>query len=402
MDFSHRPTGERGWKQLIDECSRLGDQVERHYLELKESVGLPGSTKVAAAKIARFILGAANRMPEAAASAFDGAAILLVGISKGGEVVGVERVDAADWSDSLSRYFGPAEPRWDYQWIEYGTRTIMAVIVEPPQQGDPIFRAYQSGEGITDGDVLIRTEAQTRRATAMEQARLDERARHAPPAKLSASCAARPSAVDAAEVRRNVAHWAIRRASDLPLPGNGGLGAMHEDRSPDEYMREVRAWRQLLTKEPPERVVDALAVHHPNVQTGSLGVRNLGEMDLQQVQLTIELPQHVRALVANEDSSWQIEEAAFPPRGWQQMDYRDIVPVQRIKDEHIEITGEGDHRELVWHIRHLPPLKRLTSEEKVGLWTFLDEVPSHLSWRLTAAGVHGVVRGELHFTEAAT
>jgi hypothetical protein len=380
---------------LIEHCLDQGDKVEHHYLELKQDIGLPGRINVAAAKMAKFILGAANRPVDDAARAFGGSALLLVGISKQGELVGVEEVDSAKWSDSVLQYFGEEKPRWDYEWINYEGCTLMAVTVDAPKQGDPIYRAYSTGEGIQDGDVFIRTDAKTRRATAVEQGRLDQRAKSAPDARLEVSCTARMQFVDLAMEKRAIAVWA---------DGYGFSQAVKDPFRPDrrsvaEYRREIGEWKNKLSADPPVEVLDAVAVHMSRAQQGCLSVKNVGQRDLQHVQVVLQLPPGVRALVADDDPDWQLEQAAQPPRDWASLDVGGIASLHSDRDDLIEVIEDGDQLEVVWHLDHLPPARRRDSEEKIGIWTYGDETPQLFDWRVTAAGLNDVIRGTLRIDQ---
>lgn len=393
VELSQIPSGRRGWHALIEHCLSQGDKVEHHYLELKQDIGLPDRINVAAAKMAKFILGAANRPVDDAAKAFGGSALLLVGISKQGELVGVEEVDSAKWSDSVLEYFGPEKPRWDYQWIRYEGRTLMAVTVEPPKQGDPIYRAYSKGEGVQDGDVFIRTDAKTRRATAVEQGRLDQRAKSAPDAKLEVNCAARIQFVDLSFEKQVIASWADSR--EYPEPVQDPYGFRSDRRSAEEYRREIDEWKKKLRSNPPEEVLDAFAVHMNRTQQGCLSVKNLGRRDLQNVQVVLQLPLGVRALVADDDPDWQVEQVARPPREWASLDVSGIASIRSNRDDLIEVIEDGDHLEVVWHLDHLPPARRRDSEERIGIWTYGNETPKLFDWRVTAAGLNDVIRGTL-------
>ncbi|WP_378090566.1 hypothetical protein [Citricoccus sp. GCM10030269] len=364
-------------------------------MELKQDIGLPGSIKVAAAKMAKFILGAANRPVADAARAFGGSALLLVGVSKQGDLVGVEQVDSANWSDSVLEYFGSEKPRWDYQWVRYEEYTLMAVTVEPPKQGDPIYRAYSKGEGVQDGDVFIRTDAKTRKATAIEQGRLDQRAKSAPDASLEVSCAARMQFVDLSIAKRVIASWA---ESHTFSPAVNDF-IRRDGRSAEEYRREIGEWKHSISSNPSEEVLDALAVHSSRAHQGSLSVKNVGTRDLQNVQVVLQLPPGVRALVADDDPDWQVEQAARLPRDWASLDIGVMAPVRGNRDDLIEVIEDGDHLEMVWHLDHLPPARRRDSEEKIGIWTYGNETPRLFDWRVTAAGLNDVIRGTLRLDQ---
>ena len=81
IDTRRAPKGELAARALVEQVMASDDRVERHYLEVKSTLDL--HTKRDQAKLAKFILGAANRMPDLAAAAFDGHGVIVVGVSKG-------------------------------------------------------------------------------------------------------------------------------------------------------------------------------------------------------------------------------------------------------------------------------------------------------------------------------
>jgi hypothetical protein len=81
IDTSLAPHGVLAAQRLVMAVAEHGDLAERHDLELKSILDL--STKKDKEKIAKFILGAANRMPDTAAAAFEGYAAIMIGVDKG-------------------------------------------------------------------------------------------------------------------------------------------------------------------------------------------------------------------------------------------------------------------------------------------------------------------------------
>lgn len=81
LDTSQAPRGVLAAQRLVEGVAEQGDLAERHYLGLKSTLDL--SANKGKEKIAKFILGAENRMPETAAPAFVGYAVVLIGVSAG-------------------------------------------------------------------------------------------------------------------------------------------------------------------------------------------------------------------------------------------------------------------------------------------------------------------------------
>lgn len=176
------PLGERAWRSILDHVIAIGDEAETTYLEVKGGVDL--NSKVGVAKVAKFLLGAANRRPHEAARHFHGYAVLVVGAQKG-SVPGVPRgVEAHELEDRLRPYLGSQFPAFEFGRIGVSEdREVLFVISQPPQDGQPIFPCHKSFQGddrsdnLDDGAVYVRGMSNTRPARAGEILALVERAR---------------------------------------------------------------------------------------------------------------------------------------------------------------------------------------------------------------------------------
>ena len=71
------PLGERALRGILDHVVAVGDEAETTHLEVKSSLDL--SSKAGVAKVAKFLLGSANRRPNEAARHFHGYAVLVIG-----------------------------------------------------------------------------------------------------------------------------------------------------------------------------------------------------------------------------------------------------------------------------------------------------------------------------------
>lgn len=167
IDTSRAPRGVLAAQQLVDAVAEQGDLAERHYLELKSTLDL--STKKDKEKIAKFILGAANRMPDTAATAFEGYAAMLVGVSAG-SITGIPPVEMMEIAKVVQQYVGAAGPRWDVIWvpIEGSSNQVLLIVVDPPRSGQVPFPCRNNGESLTSGRIYIRAEGETREANADE------------------------------------------------------------------------------------------------------------------------------------------------------------------------------------------------------------------------------------------
>ncbi|MEN2741625.1 hypothetical protein ABCS02_27895 [Microbacterium sp. X-17] len=185
LDTSRAPRGVIAATELVAAVAQIGDLAERHYLELKGPEDL--DSKASKQKVAKFILGAANRMPDRAAEAFEGCAVMILGITKAG-VVGLPPIEMLELNKVVEQHLGPNGPRWDIVRVPVkdSANEVLAVVVEPPKMGQPAWICRASGEGLTDGRVYIRADGETREATSAEQDLLRERGATAtaPPVEL--------------------------------------------------------------------------------------------------------------------------------------------------------------------------------------------------------------------------
>lgn len=182
MDADMIPLGERALRSVLDHVLAVGDEAETSYLEIKSSLDLASTEGVA--KVAKFLLGAANRRPQEAARHFHGYAVLVIGAQKG-RSQGVPRgVEAHELEDRLRPYLGPQFPAFEFGRISIDDdREVLFVVAQPPQDGQTIFPCHKSFQGVKrqdnldDGAIYVRGASNTRPARAGEVLALVERAR---------------------------------------------------------------------------------------------------------------------------------------------------------------------------------------------------------------------------------
>lgn len=167
LDTTRAPRGVLAAQALVASVSKQGDWVERHYLELKSTLDL--STKRDKEKIAKFILGASNRLPDVAATAFEGYGVMIIGVEQGA-ITGIPQIETMEISKVIQRYVGAGGPRWDIVWvpIEDSGRHVLLVLVDPPRLGQGPFPCRANGESLTDGRIYIRADGETREAKSDE------------------------------------------------------------------------------------------------------------------------------------------------------------------------------------------------------------------------------------------
>lgn len=175
LDTRRAPKGEIAARALVLAVVANDDRVERHFLEVKSSLDL--RMKKDQAKLAKFILGAANRMPEQAAVAFEGHGVMVVGAS-GGCASGIPPVEALEIQKAVLPFLGADGPRYDIVRVpcEASDNEVLVLVVDPPVWGQGPFICRRSGDGqLRDGAVFVRADGETREARADELGQLIHR-----------------------------------------------------------------------------------------------------------------------------------------------------------------------------------------------------------------------------------
>ena len=175
IDLTRVPRGELAARVLVAALAQTDDRAERHFLEIKSSVDL--KSKEGIAKVAKFILGAANRMPDVAARYFEGHAVMVLGVGAV-STPGIEPVEALDIERGVRPYLSVNGPRWDLQRVPVDDgREVLLVIVDPPKTGQPAFPCFKDGPGLNNGQIIVRGDGETRQATGEEVLLLQQRGR---------------------------------------------------------------------------------------------------------------------------------------------------------------------------------------------------------------------------------
>lgn len=172
MDTSRPPHGERQRKALLAEIVAGGDTAEKHYLEIKRQLDF--SSKEETTKIAKFILGAANRLPATAERHFGGHAVMVIGAEQGGLPGVPAGTEVLDIEQKINKFLVPGGPQWELERAPADSpgQEVLFILVDPPQDGDPIYLCRADFQGskvnLGNGDIYVRAQGQTRKATAPE------------------------------------------------------------------------------------------------------------------------------------------------------------------------------------------------------------------------------------------
>lgn len=412
IDLSRLPTGARGWAVLVAWAAASDDRLERYFLELKSDVDL--TTKHGRHKVAKFILGAANRDQAKAAKRFGGHAVLLLGVGRG-TATGIGPFEAQDLEREVRKFTGADGPGWDYEHIPVDdSHDIIAVVVDPPT--GRIWPCLADGEGMTNGDIYLRGDGKTEKASGAEIQAMLARAGTTASALPDIAVEIVGEALAVRVDRDRLTRWVEDTAQDYlddvdaPAPSSGfpfaaiATPTVMERRSKDEFRREVQRWRETALADPTAGV-DLIAAR---LAVGiRLRVANPVKTPLRDVRIDIELDGPVHALDW-EDPGEDEPLALFPsqPVVWGRDSFASLISAG-IGDRFL--AARSDHG--VLRITQTSPAQMslsldllraeetfLSDEDEVSLVAYVDaetDQPITGRWRLTAGDVHDVLDGTL-------
>jgi hypothetical protein len=439
-DLTHLPSGEREWSEFIRRVAPTGDLHERHFLELKSDVD--PTSKEGAAKIAKFILGAANRDPERAAKYLGGYAVMILGVSKA-EVRGLERFEAKDFVGRVQSYVGEPGPSWDFHRIRVDDfRDVIVITIAPPQPGDPIWPCCREGFGLIDGRVYIRADGETREANSGEMRALLVRAAAAateprPDLAVALNGAVRrfgcdvPSVVNeyiSRERQRLEAHAPKPRSAPAPparqnpLSGYDFVSASSiaesvssmfgpttkpDSRSLEEYLAEIDEWEEKVRNS-----FRHFAFEFALAFTDGARIEACSQTYLEDVKIKIRLGGPVHGL--ERPDLPPLTDLPKPPRPWGPQPTlpplivdldrygldipntaRYSAPPLYSRYDHIEID-ESNSVDLTVLVGELRPQEKYVSRDELTLYVAHDYAGSMITgtWTATAKNHHEQYSGE--------
>lgn len=412
IDLGRLPAGARGWAKLVEWAAASDDRLERYFLELKSDVDL--TTKAGRHKVAKFILGAANRDPARAAKRFGGHAVLLLGVGRG-NATGISPFEAQDLEREIRKFTGADGPGWDYEHIPIDAgHDVIAVIVDPPT--GRIWPCLADGDGMTNGDIYLRGDGKTEKATGADIQAMLSRAGTGAAAMPEIAVEILGEALAIRLDRDRLVTWiedvTQDYLNDVSAPDSSsafpfaGLSTTHvmERRSKDEFRREVERWRKTALIDPAAGVELIAARQATGLR---LRVSNPVKIPLRDVRIDIELDGEVRALHW-EDADEDEPVTLFPDR-----------PLDWGKDSLASLLSSGISRHFapagsdhgILRITQKSPARMslsldllraeetfLSDEDEVVLLLVVDaetDQPITGRWRLTAGDVHDVLDGTL-------
>jgi hypothetical protein len=409
IDLSRLPTGARSWLALATWAAASDDRQERYFLELKSDVDL--TAKHGRHKVAKFILGAANRDPAKAAKRFGGHAVMLLGVSAGA-TIGIPPFEAQDLEREVRKFTGAGGPGWDFERIGVaGPNDVIAIIVDPPTAR--IWPCLADGEGMSNGDIYLRGDGRTEKATGGEiQAMFARTIAARESVKLPEVVVEVVGSVKAVGVDpEQIGTW-VEETTDDYLKGidarrsAGPFGTVAtqgimERRSEAEFRRQVEKWKKESLADPVSGLYDIAARVAVGVQ---LRVMNPVVLSLRDVRIDIEFDDPVRALDwADPDEDNPLDLFPNRPPAWG----RDSLAHMLMNTNITPFVAPDSHG--VVQITQSSPAKlslsldllrakevRITEENDIVLVLFLEsEPPRQLSarWKLTAGDVHDIREG---------
>jgi hypothetical protein len=452
LDISRVPRGELAAAQLVESGARLGDLAERHYLELKGPPDL--TSKANRQKVAKFILGAANRSPERAAEAFEGYGVMIVGITKDG-VKGVPPIEMQHLQQVIHPFLGAAGPRWDIVRVpvQDSDRQVIVVLVDPPTPGDPIFVCRENGDGLQSGRIYFRADGETREARADEMDQLIARAaaRTSAAVDLQVSIVGAVTSLHVDETRTLEEFISLTRKmllkaqtdaiarktadeSQSPIVGAaaaGRLKALREDaigmaggfsallsdfepekRTAEKYRDEIDRWESAFRRAWPNAIVRFASAA---LEANEVRVVNVTKTFLHDVEITLHLEGEVEPVepeyAPEEGPRWRDLELPGPPRPWgptkrtSAYDTRQVIAAATAaafpnppnilpSDTSWRGGGSVDIKVAVGDLR---PEETYQSEDREAILVIRGELPPVVNgtWKATARGYNDVFAGAL-------
>lgn len=320
FDTTKLPLGESGWEQFVAWAAARDDTIESRWLELKSDVD--PTTRTGAAKVARFILAAGNRDPLESRRALGGHAVLLLGVGPG-QMKGLPPVENLTIRQLVQPFLGPDGPAWDVVRVPGSDGQVLAVVVSPPNEGDPIYIARKNGDDIRDGQIYVRGDGASAMNTSPDFDRLLRRSQPAATGpELGVSLIGRPyrytydpAVVD--DLLDSIRGDFLRKLPAKRNPGSAPYGlakiaakqaelerlsaltalSKPETRTEDEYREQVEEYLDDCRSDFPvlvDRLIGALA------EPVAVVVTNRNERFLSSVEVTLHVEGDIDAIESEE------------------------------------------------------------------------------------------------------
>jgi len=382
-------------------------QDETHWLEWKCGVDL--SQREWQARVARFILGVANRPQRIAALVVGGCGYLVLG-AEPGRLESMALPDSASLGDGLRRYIGPNRPPFTAIPVVVEGHVIVVIIVEPTGPADRPFLALGTFERdgktvIKDGRVYIRRPGQTEEADHRElEEMVDQRVKGTEPGwslRLEGALAGDFVCVDwlGDAQDRWIESERQRLTGKLPISPatiERVFGFSLESRSKEEFRAQVDRYLDGIA----ERLVLALVCGLDFSDRSILSIegQNDDEHGLEAVIVELDMPVSVYAIGSYRDILREAR-SLRPPRPYgDSTSYVDlaIAPIVRELPSDVKYQTNETGQRVILPAQPIPPY----SHRHLQSLTVL--VPASYSgqrmgigWRAHSSDRRGVAFGEL-------
>lgn len=450
IDLTRAPLGVKAASALVAAVTASDDRVERHYLEVKSDLDL--SQKNDIAKIAKFILGAANRLPSVASAAFEGYGVMVIGVAPG-DARGVPPVEVLELDKVISQYLGASGPRWDVVRVPVSgsTHEVLVIVVDPPEDGQDPFLCRKEGENLYNGRVYVRADGETREAKAEELDLLLQRGKHqaAPDVSFEVDIAgmAYPVSIDDARtVDAYIAQTKQRLLTALPQPEpepkeersdmfdaaraasggtnmaammqeimkgsglvGGAFGSEPESRTEEQYRASIARWEERV-REKWREAPDKLAGYA--LDGVSIRVSNATKVFFHDVEVKIHLEGAVRGIVWRDGSDSYKEldlDLPSPPRSWGPttrapfnaglLSTPHYIPTSNFPSTYRSPLdwNNGGSVDLTLDVGDLRPRQTYSSDddELILVLPLTADAEVHGTWEITARDHNDIYTGEL-------
>jgi len=342
FDTRRAPVRASQYLELVKAVRAASAADELDWLEWKSTLDFRPKDKAdksARAHLARAIIGFANRQPDVALRNVEGYGFLVVGVDPEG-YYGVEEIDSVELERWITPYVGE-DIDWRTTYVHVSEEgherlPVLIVTVVPPNWGDPIFCIRkeipppprgESGQAkdkdtIREATIFVRRPGRTDRARAADIDRLGERLlrRHQ---ALDLSLSVQQGMVSPVTVPEDALDRIINAERERlvsPLPSVSVSPAVEQmmrdlaaettpdPRSREAYLAEVERYLESLREALPRTLPEAAALAAPRIV---LRLHNQTHTHLKDVQVRLELPEEVQALVPT-DPQDRDEEKPFP------------------------------------------------------------------------------------------
>jgi hypothetical protein len=403
------PIGSQHLSALLNAIQGKPDHlVERDYLETKSMLNF--SQKSAFSTVAKFILAAANRMPDEVAPQLEGYAVLIVGASSLG-ITGIPPMDHHQVKEGVDEYLPDPSPPWDFDWVVTADgENVLFVMVPPPKWGQDPFVADRDGEKFENGTVYVRVSSATRKARAPELLRLIRRgASVATPVDLSIEpigkvCPARcGTAILEALIETRGTMLEERRAREQAGFNLGamsvgdalrfGLSGARKTPSPAQF----EEWSQIMRGTWSEREMKWVGCAWPGM---AFRIVNRSKMFFTNVQIEMVVDGVLRPVEKVDPESYGDELVEnLPGFRAEKPLYTPFFPHFYLDSPLLPKAGakKTDTGVSIWiRIPELRPLETYTSDDDayVLVSTSVEQTPAlRATWQLTAQGHHDRYEG---------